>query len=37
VNTEPYGNGWFFKIKLADPSELNSLLSPEQYQSQIGG
>jgi glycine cleavage system H protein len=23
VNTEPYGNGWFFKIKLADPSELN--------------
>jgi glycine cleavage system H protein len=37
VNTEPYAGGWFFKIKLSNPSELNALLSPEQYKAQIGG
>jgi glycine cleavage system H protein len=37
VNSEPYGAGWFFKLKLANPGEVNSLLGPEQYQSQIGG
>jgi glycine cleavage system H protein len=37
VNTDSYGNGWFYKIKLADPAELNALLSPEQYGAQIGG
>ena len=36
VNTEPYGAGWFYKIKLNDPTELNQLLSPESYQAQIG-
>ncbi len=37
TNTEPYGGGWFFKIKLSNPAELNSLLSPDQYKAQIGG
>jgi len=37
VNSEPYAGGWFFKIKLAAPAELDALLSPEQYLSQIGG
>ena len=37
VNSEPYGNGWFFKLKLANPGEVNALLGPEQYQAQIGG
>jgi len=37
VNTEPYAGGWFYKIKLSNPSELNSLLGPEQYEAQIGG
>ena len=36
ANTDPYGAGWFYKIKLADPAELNSLLSPEAYAKQIG-
>src|ERR1051326_8558255 len=31
VNTEPYANGWFYKIKLSNPAELNGLLTPEQY------
>jgi glycine cleavage system H protein len=37
VNTGPYTGGWFFKIKLSNPAELNMLLSPEQYKKQIGG
>jgi len=37
VNTEPYTGGWFFKIKLSNPAELNALLSPEDYRKQIGG
>src|SRR5665213_1727799 len=37
VNTEPYANGWCYKIKLSDPAELNALMTPEQYGAQIGG
>ena len=37
VNSEPYAGGWFFKVKLASPGELNSLLGPEEYQKQISG
>lgn len=37
VNTDPHGGGWFYKIKLSNPAELNSLLSPDDYKKQIGG
>src|SRR5579863_3520228 len=37
VNTEPYGGGWFYKIKLSEPGELNGLLTAEQYREQVGG
>ena len=37
VNHEPYGKGWFYKIKLANPAELNTLLSPADYSAQIKG
>jgi glycine cleavage system H protein len=37
VNKEPHAGGWFFKIKLSNPAELNSLLTPESYKKQIGG
>ena len=37
VNTAPHEGGWFFKIKLSAPAELNSLLTPEDYLKQIGG
>jgi glycine cleavage system H protein len=37
VNTEPYGGGWFYKIKLGNPAELNNLLTPAQYTAEIGG
>ena len=36
VNTDPYQGGWFYKIKLSAPAELNALLTPVQYQAQIG-
>jgi len=36
VNTEPYGGGWFYTIKLSQPADLDSLLTPEQYTAQIG-
>jgi glycine cleavage system H protein len=32
VNAEPTGNGWMFKMRLADPGELNSLLDETAYQ-----
>jgi glycine cleavage system H protein len=31
VNREPYGAGWLLKIRLSDPAEAKSLLSPAQY------
>ena len=37
VNTAPDSDGWFYKIKLSNPTELNTLLSPEDYKKQIGG
>jgi len=35
VNRDPYGEGWFFKIQLADVSQTSELLSPEQYEQLI--
>ncbi|TNH45469.1 glycine cleavage system protein GcvH [Photorhabdus luminescens] len=32
VNSEPYNEGWLFRIKAADESELSSLLDAEGYQ-----
>ena len=37
VNSDPFGKGWFFKVRLANPAELNGLLSPADYARQIGG
>ena len=36
VNTDPYGSGWFYKIKLANVGEVANLLKSEQYLAQIG-
>ena len=35
VNSDPYAAGWFFKIQLSNPAELEQLLAPEQYRAQI--
>jgi glycine cleavage system H protein len=36
VNTDPYGEGWIFQLKLAAPAEAGDLLTAEQYGGQIG-
>lgn len=36
VNSEPYGNGWFFRLKPVDSAELDGLLTAQQYADEIG-
>ena len=36
VNSDPYGTGWFFQVKLSQPKELSGLLSAADYSAQIG-
>jgi glycine cleavage system H protein len=31
VNTAPEGEGWFFKLRLSDPSQLDALMSEADY------
>lgn len=35
VNNDPFGDGWLFKIKAEDPSEVEGLLDAEGYQAVI--
>ena len=32
INQDPYGDGWFFKLKVTDERELDDLLDAEAYQ-----
>ena len=36
VNTDPYGDGWMIKVRLSDTSEMNSLMSADDYTAHIG-
>lgn len=33
VNSDPQGEGWFFKLRLADPAELDGLMDAGAYKS----
>jgi glycine cleavage system H protein len=33
VNEDPYGDGWLVRIRLSDPSEVDSLLDADAYKS----
>ena len=35
VNSAPYAGGWFFKIQLSQPADVDGLLTPESYTRQI--
>lgn len=35
VNQDPYGKGWIIKVKMTDLTELDSLLTVEQYKELI--
>ncbi|HEY4943045.1 MAG TPA: glycine cleavage system protein GcvH [Rhizomicrobium sp.] len=37
VNADPEGEGWFFKLKLADKSELAKLMTADQYAEFVKG
>ena len=37
VNSDAMGAGWFFKIRVADVSELESLMDPGEYKDYLGG
>ena len=32
INDDPEGTAWFFKLKLKDPSEMDSLMSKDEYE-----
>jgi glycine cleavage system H protein len=36
VNSDPYGKGWFYRIKLSRPADLEALLAAPAYAAQIG-
>lgn len=36
VNEDPYGNGWMVKIALTNTSELDDLMSAEEYKELVG-
>jgi glycine cleavage system H protein len=31
ANSDPLGNGWFFKVKLSDPAQLDALMDETAY------
>lgn len=37
VNSDPYGRGWFFKLRVAGADEAGGLMAPETYSKQISG
>jgi glycine cleavage system H protein len=37
VNSDPEGAGWFFRIELSDPGELDGLMDAAAYQSFVDG
>ena len=37
VNEAPYGEGWFYQLRAADPGELDTLLDAGGYTAMVGG
>ena len=36
INSDPYGKGFMVKVRVSDPSQLNSLLDADAYKSVVG-
>jgi glycine cleavage system H protein len=36
VNGDPFGGGWFFKVTMGDPAELEPLMDGDQSRAQVG-
>lgn len=37
INDDPYDTGWMLVVKFTDPSQLDTLLSPEEYLNHLQG
>ena len=37
VNADPGGDGWFIRLRVSDPAELESLMDADEYQTYIDG
>jgi glycine cleavage system H protein len=37
LNQDPYEAGWVIRIKINNPAEIDQLLTPEAYSTQVGG
>ena len=35
VNSDPYGHGWMLLVEIGDPSQLDTLLTAEQYEAYL--
>jgi len=35
VNTDPYGDAWFIKLKVANPEELKELFNSQEYEEYV--
>ena len=36
VNDDPYGEGWMIKVQISDSSEIENLMSAEDYKTMVG-
>ena len=36
INTDPYNEAWIIKVEMTDSSELDALLTSEEYSSYVG-
>lgn len=36
LNEDPHGAAWLIKLKVNDPTEVNALMTPAQYQEYVG-
>ncbi len=37
INDSPYDDGWMFTVKIANPAELDGLMTAEQYEAYLQG
>ena len=35
INSDPYGEGWMYKIKVSDLAELDDMMSADEYDAQV--
>ena len=36
INSDPYGEGWIIRVAMSDPSQVEGLMSADQYKALVG-